>query len=328
MIKLFIILLLFSSAAFGQRREFFALGNKATVTPVPPLDTLPGDLTGNRVAFSMRKIKTGYAGNCLKVRRSSDNTTQDIGFSGNDFDESAYNTFVGGGNGFVDTWYDQSGLALNAVQATQANQPQIILNHKNGHPSLFFDGTDRLEIASSTGSFNYLHSTTGSFSVVGKPGTTADPNAIYSLFGNCAAASANRGTYFSYDDRVSVPFSNGYRALIGRGVSSSFVVNDAVENVITPNVFSLFQGTHNPTSGTASLRYKIYINATGITTTNTATNAVSASNATYNMQIGAAGNSAFLFVGYISEIIFYNVILTTSQLSAQAHNQNTYWAIY
>jgi len=31
-------------------------------------------------AFSLRKLRTAYAGSCIKVRRSSDNTTSNIGF--------------------------------------------------------------------------------------------------------------------------------------------------------------------------------------------------------------------------------------------------------
>ena len=35
-------------------------------------------------------------------------------------------TFVGANNGFVVTWYDQSGGARNLAQATAATQPQIV----------------------------------------------------------------------------------------------------------------------------------------------------------------------------------------------------------
>ena len=86
------------------------------------LDTI----TGASCAFSMRKVRAAYSGNCLKVRRSSDNTTQDIGFSGGWLDESAVTTFVGANDGFVDTWYDQSGNGFNAVQATTSSQPRLV----------------------------------------------------------------------------------------------------------------------------------------------------------------------------------------------------------
>lgn len=76
--------------------------------------------------LSLRKLNPSYSGNCIKVRRSSDNTTQDIGFSSGVLDTSALLSFVGAGNGFVDTWYDQSPNGRNATQTTQASQPQIV----------------------------------------------------------------------------------------------------------------------------------------------------------------------------------------------------------
>lgn len=83
--------------------------------------------TGAGFAYSLRKIKSAYTGSCIKVRRSSDDTEQDIGFAaGNVLDESALTTFVGAGDGFVSVWYDQSGAGNNATQTTAANQPKIV----------------------------------------------------------------------------------------------------------------------------------------------------------------------------------------------------------
>jgi hypothetical protein len=79
-------------------------------------------------AYSLRKLRTAYAGSAIRVRRSSDNTEQDIGFVSGNLDESALTTFCGVGNGFVTTWYDQSGNANNATQSTAANQPQIVVS--------------------------------------------------------------------------------------------------------------------------------------------------------------------------------------------------------
>jgi hypothetical protein len=87
------------------------------------LDTYTGSLAG----LSLRKIKGNYSGYCIEVRRSSDDTTQNIGFtSGGVLDESALTTFVGANDGFVKTWYDQSGNGNNATQTTNANQPKIV----------------------------------------------------------------------------------------------------------------------------------------------------------------------------------------------------------
>jgi hypothetical protein len=86
---------------------------------------------GANTAFSMFKLRTAYSGNCIRVRRSSDNTEQNIGFVNNYLDTASLLSFVGGGNGFVVKWYDQSGRAggaLDLFQTTAANQPQIVEN--------------------------------------------------------------------------------------------------------------------------------------------------------------------------------------------------------
>lgn len=59
-------------------------------------------------AYSLRRLRSTYSGPAIRVRRSSDNTEQDIAFTpSGDLDESALLSFVGAGNGFVTTWYDQ-----------------------------------------------------------------------------------------------------------------------------------------------------------------------------------------------------------------------------
>ena len=66
-------------------------------------------------AYSLRKLNSDYTGAAIEVRRSSDNSTQNIGFTANgDLDTTALKTFVGSGNGFITIWYDQSGNARNA----------------------------------------------------------------------------------------------------------------------------------------------------------------------------------------------------------------------
>jgi hypothetical protein len=99
-----------------------------TPTPTPsPAALLLFDVYNNgRLGYSLRKLKTSYTGNCIEVRRSSDNATQNIGFSGNVLDSASLLAFVGGSNGFVKTWYDQSGNAENAVQTTNSRQPIIV----------------------------------------------------------------------------------------------------------------------------------------------------------------------------------------------------------
>ena len=58
------------------------------------------------------------------------------------------------GNGFVTTWYDQSGNGRNATQATAANQPSIVtagvVNTVNGKPVQRFNGSEWLSFSSLT----------------------------------------------------------------------------------------------------------------------------------------------------------------------------------
>ena len=62
----------------------------------------------------------------MRVRRDSDEATQDIGFDGNgDLDTAAIATFCSGTFGYVTRWYDQSGNGNDATQGTGSRQPMI-----------------------------------------------------------------------------------------------------------------------------------------------------------------------------------------------------------
>lgn len=110
--------------------------------------TKPVDaVSGATVAFSIRRLRNGYAGYAMNVRRSSDSATQDIGFtSTGDLDTASLLSFVGTGTGYVTTWYDQSGNGTNATQATTTYQPTIVvngvLNMVNNRPAILYDGND------------------------------------------------------------------------------------------------------------------------------------------------------------------------------------------
>jgi hypothetical protein len=103
--------------------------------------------SGAAAAYSLRKLRTAYTGNAITVRRSSDNTSQNIGFDANgNLDTTSLLSFVGANDGFVSVWYDQSGNGYNATQVTTSYQPKIVssgvLNTYNGRPSVKFDGAD------------------------------------------------------------------------------------------------------------------------------------------------------------------------------------------
>ena len=92
----------------------------------PPPSLLLDTYPSAAVAYSLRKLRSAYTGNAIRVRRNIDNAEQDISFSGNDLDTASLLTFCGVGNGFITTWYDQSTNANNSTQAAVQTQAQIV----------------------------------------------------------------------------------------------------------------------------------------------------------------------------------------------------------
>jgi len=91
-------------------------------------------------AYSLRSL-TGGDPKVVRVRRSSDNSEQDFTVSG--VNSGALVDFVGSGNdGFVETWYDQSGNGKDATQTTAASQPKIVSSGSLVSGGLDFDGTN------------------------------------------------------------------------------------------------------------------------------------------------------------------------------------------
>ena len=95
---------------------------------LPPVQLLLDANPGASVAYSLRKLRSAYAGSAIRVRRSSDNTEQNIGFVNGVLDTAALLSFCGAGSGFVTTFYDQSGNAKNGVQSSAGGQPRIVLS--------------------------------------------------------------------------------------------------------------------------------------------------------------------------------------------------------
>jgi hypothetical protein len=112
----------------------------------PPASLLLDTYTSAFTAYSVRKLRAAYSGSAIRVRRASDNSEQNIGFTGSDLDTTSLATFCSGTDGFVVTWFDQSGNAKDVTQTTAANQPQIVSSGtvltRNSKPVVRFDGSN------------------------------------------------------------------------------------------------------------------------------------------------------------------------------------------
>lgn len=97
-----------------------------------------------------RLLRAAYSGSAYRVRRASDSTEQDIGFTADGYtDDSALASFCSGTNGFVTTVYDQSGNGRDLTQTTAARQPKIydsstgrVTAGSNSVTAMDFDGSD------------------------------------------------------------------------------------------------------------------------------------------------------------------------------------------
>ena len=139
---------------YGNSMFLATHGILARSGATPAFTGLLDTYSGAEAAYSLRRLSSTYTGNLIRVRRSSDNAEQNIGYDSNNIlDTASLLTFCGAGNGFVTTWYDQSGNANNATQTTAANQPQIVSSGAmittNSKNSISFDGTnDSLNLTS------------------------------------------------------------------------------------------------------------------------------------------------------------------------------------
>jgi len=93
------------------------------------LTSLLDDYPNAAAAYSLRALRSGYTGPVIRVRRSSDSAEADINLlSTGVLDEQRLISFCTTSNGFVRTWYDQSGNNVHGTQTTTGSQPQIVNN--------------------------------------------------------------------------------------------------------------------------------------------------------------------------------------------------------
>jgi len=90
-------------------------------------DALLDQYPGAAAAYSLRNLVGTSNPAVVRVRRDNDNSEAD--FTATEVSDGTLAAWVGAGNdGFVRTWYDQSGNGNDAEQTTTATQPAIVLS--------------------------------------------------------------------------------------------------------------------------------------------------------------------------------------------------------
>jgi len=149
--------------------------------PLPLLDLFPNAAA----AYSLRKLRTSYSGNAIRVRKevSAVSSETDIGFLADGSLDTvsllAFASDADSGDVFVVTWYDQS-LSNDATQSTGANQPKIVSGGSlvadvNGKPALSLDGVNNFMTLTLQ-----LSTPLSLFAVINEDGTNSFPY----VFGN------------------------------------------------------------------------------------------------------------------------------------------------
>jgi hypothetical protein len=274
--------------------------------------------SGAAAAYSLRKLNTAYTGNAITVRRSSDNTSQDIGFDINgNLDTTSLLSFVGSGNGFVSIWYDQSST-YNASQSASANQPQIVssgsLITTNGKPTVKFDGLNDFLVTSS-----YSFTTTDKI-YIAHVSSIETNNVTSQIIGHFKQF--NSSIYFS-----------GYRSTS----RSTMIVRDATNlnsktydyGTYNINTQYLYEQQTDLLNATSNLRLKSYRNNTQETINTDGLANTSLPTFAQPISIGADEiGTNFKLKGNIQEIVAYYNVDQSSNRGGIASNINTYYNIY
>lgn len=248
------------------------------------------------MGYSLRKFDCDYTGYSIRVRRSSDNTEQDFGFTGEgDLDTASLKSFVGSDSGLVVKAYNQGtgGSTYDAVQSTKAYQPIIaiggVIQRKNTKPSMYSDG------------YRYLTVTLAS--------TLSQPN---SFFIACSYSGADNR---HLTDGVGI--SPAYRNAIG-AYSGLILYGGAVLTFGSNTTnFALYTAVFNGSSS------KVQRNNAGTVTGNAGSSALSS----FNIGKGVGDVNQNAITGYISEFIVYNSD-KGSDFSNINSVINSYYSIY
>jgi hypothetical protein len=278
------------------------------------LDTYPNAAA----AYSLRQLSSAYSGSAIRVRRSSDNAEQNIGFDGSgNLDTTALTSFCSGTNGFVTTWYDQSGNSRNATQTTAANQPQIVSSgsviNVNGKPSLDYTSSINVRLVTSASLSNSNSLTMTTIAKINNPSVS-----------------------YKYAWSIGTSDGTGYAAFIPIAGTSfqDWITNDMLfwgngfNSTSSPRIIS--QGLQY-TSGNQYLNFGVLgtTNVFNINNSTITTRVNTTANCSYSGVI-SIGNSNSLtegLLGNLQEVVFWQNDLSANRSGINS-NTNTYYGIY
>jgi hypothetical protein len=292
----------------------------ATSNALSIFDTIMDSQTDVYNAWSMVRLLRGayYGSPIIRLRRTNDNVESNFGVGTNGLlDESAITTWTGANSATLVTLYAQDGSTRHFTNATPSEQPTFVnagvIVKRTGigsgavaRPAADFNGTQSLSVTSSQSLYNFIHNGNfGYIAAVAEFSKVADPNNLYGLLGNYALNGSNIGFSFAYEDRTAASANNALRMNAANGLGATVVLS-LNSNTITPRQVNILTSQFDCDNAIANNRNISYVNNGSALTGNIQISPPSLSNASFNLQLGGAGNNLFRLIGYTSEIIIFN----------------------
>jgi hypothetical protein len=279
------------------------------------------DYTGATAGYSLRNLTNSWtSSDVVLVRRSSDSA--ESGFTATEVSDGTMLTWVGTGgtdNGFVKTWYDQSGNANNATQSTAANQPKIVSSGSvilvNGKPNVQFTNTSQSNLVLTSSIWTYTGSSTLFHTSRNRSTGASKYGSVISQFG-----SSNTSLGINWQK-----FPNSATQACTDVYSPGGVSTSGTQSVNT-QYLATFQwqnwSTHKTNGNTI-----IAIN--GVNQTLSAYGANPSSLTITPPRIGTFDNVIDgSFLGDIQEIVIYTTALTQTDIDGAETNINDFYSIY
>ncbi|KAA5534715.1 hypothetical protein F0919_08865 [Taibaiella lutea] len=317
---LFCLCFFLSGTCFAQTpiQKFWALNQNKTKK------TALDSITGASMAYSVRKLRGGYTGPAMRVRKGTGTALARANVSFNaagvvdtnsiiTIDSAgttsgytvgatmSFKTFYGTASIFVDTWYDQSGNARHVKQTIENRQPRIVnagaIEVENSRTSIWFTSS-------------YLQATTAATAVFGS-----------GYIGTAAAVleASNSGYAFGYSSGNSrwlsiINFSGSCYLDVGNTYKRISGVNNTVGSL--RNYMMLASST--------SPYLQILVSGASIASTTTLIPASLAGTAT-TFTIGGDDIGGGYHAGHESELIIFPTVLTSTERNIIDNSQSTFF---
>jgi len=210
------------------------LSKRAQVIPQvkisPPENLVLDNLVASRPTanFNLRRTTRHYDGAMVTVRGTSSIVPRRVFKSDvrGDLDIRALLAFIGNGSGFIDRWNTPNDSSRDAVQTTEASQPQIVnagvLNIVNSRSSLSFDGTNHFMLVSST------FTTASAFAVL----NALDAGGVFKDFNGIFGSSTGAGAFVNWT--VTSVGGTTVKAMEQSSVLGTSRVNGVISNQFAP----------------------------------------------------------------------------------------------